>query len=101
MHTGLLSLVLAFAVGGAGGCAAPPPVATTADASRAGVELVELAHGRDLLVSKCSGCHRTPLPAQHLASDWPGKLDEMAERSHLDGEQRRAIESYLVAMATR
>jgi hypothetical protein len=83
----------------AAGCAAPLPTVTAADASRTGVELAELQHGRDMLVEKCSGCHRTPQPAQHVASEWPAKLDEMAQRSHLDFDQRRAIEAYLVALA--
>nr|HEX4317850.1 hypothetical protein [Kofleriaceae bacterium] len=92
------ALLFAITCAGLAACAAPPPVATAADAARSGVALDQLSHGRQLLVAKCSGCHTTPVPVQHTASDWPVKIDEMAERSHLDGEQRRAIETYLVAM---
>lgn len=76
-----------------------PPVASTDDASRARVELAELQQGRKLLVRKCSGCHQTPLPTQHLASEWPSKLDEMAGRAKLDTFQRHMIQQYLVVMA--
>jgi hypothetical protein len=93
----LRSLLIVVAM--TAGCGMGPPTVTAGDASRSGFELVELQHGRELLVKKCSGCHRTPTPSQHLAGDWPGKLDEMAERSHLDVDQRRAIQDYLVAMA--
>jgi hypothetical protein len=80
-------------------CGGAPPLATAVDAQRAHVELADLEHGRTLLVAKCGGCHRTPLPNEHTAHDWPIKLDEMASRAKLDDEQRRSIEKYLVVMA--
>ena len=79
---------------------APPP-ATALDASRANVALADLQSGRSLLLKKCGGCHRAPLPNEHVAREWPAKLDEMSPRSHLDGMQRHLIEAYLVTMATR
>ncbi|HWU91572.1 MAG TPA: hypothetical protein VN253_30100 [Kofleriaceae bacterium] len=95
---GLLALVLALA--GAAGCAQRlPPIATTDDARRANVELATLQEGRQLLLRKCGNCHRAPLPADHAAHEWPGKLDEMSARANLNPGQRRAIEQYLVAMA--
>jgi cytochrome c5 len=99
-----LALALALAAGaalaGAAGCGRNlPPVATSADAQRANVELAALQEGRTLLLRKCGSCHRAPLPREHAAAEWPGKLDEMAARSSLDTAQRRAIEQYLVVMA--
>ena len=82
-------------------CAGTPPLATGADAQRAHVALADLQRGRTFLVQKCGGCPLTPLPNEHLAADWPKKLDEMSVRAKLDGNQRRAIEAYLVAMASR
>ena len=82
-------------------CAGTPPLATGVDADRVHVALADLQQGRTLLVQKCGGCHHTPLPSEHLATDWPKKLDEMSERAKLDRNQRRAIEAYLVAMAPR
>jgi hypothetical protein len=93
---------LALVVVLAGACAVQPPRATAADAARGQVELAELDAGRSLLVSKCSGaCHRAPLPSQHTAGEWPGKLDEMSARAGIDRHQRALIEKYLVVMATR
>jgi len=78
-----------------------PPPATALDASRAHVELAELQRGRSLLVSKCGGCHRTPLPTSYRGELWPEKLDEMSGRANLDVVQRRLIEAYVVTMAAR
>ena len=92
----LAALLLAGAVTG---CAGALPVATAGDAARAGVELSELQRGRSLVGAKCSGCHRTPLPADHGTGDWPRMLDEMSSRARLDPAQRDAIQSYLITMA--
>jgi hypothetical protein len=84
----------------AAACTAPPPQATSIDALRGHVELAQLQEGRSLLVKKCSGCHATPRPAEHVSADWPVKLGEMSERAHLDLTERSLIERYLVVMAT-
>lgn len=78
-----------------------PPAATALDASRANVALADLQSGRSLLVKKCGGCHRPPMPAEHVAHEWPAKIDEMSKRSNLDVRQRHLIEEYLVTMAAR
>ncbi|HET7505575.1 MAG TPA: hypothetical protein VFK02_31360 [Kofleriaceae bacterium] len=83
------------------GCTGGPPAATALDASRANMQLADLQQGRSLLLSKCGGCHRAPLPTEHRGAEWPVKLDEMAGRAHLDASQRHLIEAYLVTMATR
>jgi mono/diheme cytochrome c family protein len=93
---------LAVVLGLLAGCAGmSPPPASPADATRAKVELAELQNGRSLLLSKCGGCHRPPMPAEHRAHDWPTKLGEMSARAHVDDQQRRLIEEYLVTMSTR
>jgi hypothetical protein len=76
----------------------PPPFATAADAQRANVMLGELTRGRELLVGKCSGCHRPPHPLDHRIGEWPKIVDDMAERSKLDRAQHRLIVQYLVVM---
>ena len=83
------------------GCVGAPPRPSAQTAERAHVQLGELEHGRELLLARCTGCHRPPMPADHLASDWPSKLDEMSGRARLAPPQRAAIEAYLVAMAPR
>jgi len=73
---------------------------TAGDAARVHVDLAELREGRELLVRKCGGaCHLAPVPADHAAAEWPGKLDEMSARAGLKPEQRQLIEMYLTAMA--
>ncbi len=91
----LVSLVLLV------GCAKPPPHATAADAERASVALADLEEGRTLLIRKCSGCHRTPLPSEQAALAWPGKVADMVERSKIDANERALIERYLVVMAPK
>ena len=63
--------------------------------------LADLEEGRTLLIRKCGGCHRTPLPGEQSALDWPGKVGDMAERSKIDARQRALIERYLVVMAPK
>ena len=92
-------LAVLLLAGAITGCVSSLPVVTAGDAARAGVELSELQRGRSLVGAKCSGCHRTPLPADHRTGDWPRMLDEMSARAHLDPAQRDAIERYLVTMA--
>lgn len=95
-------LVLAAALAGGAGCApGGPPTASASDAQRGNVELAELREGRQLLIGKCTACHRAPLPNQHTAAEWPVKLDEMASRAKLDLGQQKLIEKYLVTMSTR
>jgi cytochrome c5 len=98
-----MKYLLPLCVVAAAACAPrTPPTATASDASRANVELAELQQGRTLLIQKCGGaCHKTPMPGDHLAAEWPKKLDEMAERSKLEPMQRALIEKYLVTMASR
>ncbi len=102
-HTVLGSLAcLAAAITFAACARHTPPRATAMDAERAHVSLDELEQGRSLLVAKCgSRCHKTPLPTDKVAAEWPHALDEMAERSNLDAAQRHMIEQYLITMASR
>jgi cytochrome c5 len=83
------------------GCGGALPVVTQVDAVRSGVALAELQQGRSLVAAKCSSCHRTPQPAEHRSEEWPKMIDEMAQRAHVDGSERRAIRDYLLTMATR
>lgn len=78
-----------------------PPQVTAMDAERGNVELADLQQGRKLLLAKCAGCHKTPMPADHTKAEWPTMIDEMADRSNLDMTQRSLITKYLVVMAER
>jgi hypothetical protein len=93
------ALLLGVVLAGCGGH--PLPLATAGDAARAGVRLADLEQGRSLVVAKCGGCHRTPLPTEHRSDEWPHMIDEMAKRSNVDGSQRELMARYLVTMASR
>jgi hypothetical protein len=93
-----MSIVAALAASTA--CAPrTPPQVTSLDAERANVEIADLQQGRKLLLGKCAGCHKTPMPADHTAAEWPKMIDEMADRSKLDMMQRQLITKYLVVMS--
>lgn len=94
-------VALVAGLAGAGGCARrSPPQVTAMDAERANVELAELQQGRKLLLGKCAGCHKTPMPRDHTPAEWPAVLDDMAERAKLNADQERLIQQYLLTMAT-
>ena len=78
-----------------------PPQVTASDAERGNIELAELQQGRKLLLGKCAGCHKTPMPNDHTPGEWPKMIAEMADRAKLDSRQTKLIEKYLVVMNTR
>ncbi|MGE0400084.1 MAG: hypothetical protein AB7T06_25430 [Kofleriaceae bacterium] len=88
-----MRVVLVLALLGA--CAPSLPHATAVDADRANVELAELERGRSIVLKKCGGCHKPPLPTDA----WQPVMADMAARAKLDAEQRRLAEQYLSVMA--
>lgn len=76
------------------GCTPSPPHATAADAARANVALAELQEGRTIVVGKCGGCHKPPMPGD----PWQRVMTDMAARAKLDGNQRHLAEQYLSVM---
>ena len=93
--------LVALLVSVSAGAPRTPPQATAVDAQRANVELAELQQGRKLLLGKCAGCHRTPMPNDYRPVEWPKQMDEMAPKARLDIAQRALIEKYLVTMSTK
>jgi cytochrome c5 len=95
-----VAVLLVLLVGLVTGCARrSPPQVTAADAERGNIELAELQSGRKLLLRKCAGCHKTPMPNDHTPAEWPKMIAEMAGRAKLDAMQTRLIEKYLVVMS--
>lgn len=99
--TGLLAAALAAS------CARRmPPTVTTAEITRAqsmwsNASSDELHAGRQVLIQQCSGCHLTPMPAEHTAAQWPKLISGMAERSKLSAQQQQQLERYLVVASSR
>jgi cytochrome c5 len=87
-----------------GGTRLPEPIA--ADAARAaarypGVTLADLADGRALYRARCAACHRPVAPAAIAPAAWPGEIAKMQRRAGITSDEARAIERYVVAIATR
>jgi hypothetical protein len=108
--SGLPRIVLRVAVVAigffAGGCypkVAPPPGALSADsvasASRRwpGVTDSSLSHGRDLFVAHCNVCHGYPDVAAISDDRWPGIIEKMAKKAHLNTEDGDAVLHFVLA----
>ncbi len=62
---------------------------------------VDLAHGRELYVERCSGCHKLVRPARYPAERWPELVADMASESTppLTEDERLDMVAYLQAAA--
>ena len=57
--------------------------------------LEELQMGRKHYVDYCSSCHALYKPSDLSATGWTNAVEEMAERSHINNEQKELILKYL------
>lgn len=57
--------------------------------------LEELQTGRKHYIDYCSSCHALYNPASYSKDNWTKQVDEMAERSHINNEQKELILKYL------
>ena len=99
-----LALVIGAGVG-AVACAPRAPQVTIAHVDWAstrwpGVTRTELEHGRTVYLHKCSGCHLPPAPGSQTPESWPGHIEEMRERAHLEPGEVALIEKYVVTLAS-
>jgi cytochrome c5 len=81
-----------------------PPAATAADVVWAqrnwpSANERELEAGRQVLLSKCNSCHRSPMPDEYPAQSWPGYVAEMTPRAKLTEHDRTLLERYLITLA--
>jgi len=65
------------------------------------IELATLREGRALFVSRCIECHTLPAVAQHSTAQWPGLIDEMADRANLKPAERETVLAYILAARTQ
>lgn len=90
-----LLIVLGLALAG---CMAhvPPPTAEMAGGDDA--RLGELRAGRELYLSKCSGCHRLYDVENFSDKEWRFEVDEMLslKKVKLTGDEERRLVLYLV-----
>ncbi len=52
-------------------------------------------HGRQVYESHCSTCHSLYAPEQYTANQWPGTLQNMADRAGLSGDDLLLVLKYL------
>lgn len=80
---------------------APPPL-SAGDASAAatrwpGATPQSLAHGRELFVAKCNGCHGYPDLASIDEARWPAVVDRMGEKADLAAKDREDVLRFVLA----
>ena len=56
-----------------------------------------LTQGRNLFVSRCIDCHSLPPISKYSSERWPGLVEKMSGRAHLQPTQRDAIVAYILA----
>jgi hypothetical protein len=56
-----------------------------------------LTEGRNLFVSRCIDCHSLPPIFKYSSERWPGFVEKMSGRAHLQPTQRDAIVAYILA----
>lgn len=81
-----------------------PPPATPADVQWAQgrwptMAPGDLEAGRQVLVTKCAGCHRAPLPEEYSSESWPGYIQEMSGRAKLTAADRGVLEQYVLTLS--
>jgi hypothetical protein len=51
--------------------------------------------GRELYISKCTGCHKAYERELHTTDEWQKILDEMGDKAKLSSEEKTIILNYL------
>jgi hypothetical protein len=91
---GLLSILVAFSSCETVSSSAPTvtPIMLSKD-----VNAPSLTEGRNLFVSRCIDCHSLPPISKFSSERWPGLVEKMSGRAHLQPMQRDAIVAYILA----
>jgi hypothetical protein len=58
---------------------------------------VQLQHGRDTMLSKCTECHSMPSPSHESVGDWPGVMKSMAHKAKVDDDDQTAMLRYILS----
>lgn len=100
---GLVVLLIGSLVGCAGRGLPEPDQADVGRAAArwSDVTADELRGGRALYQRSCSSCHRPVSPSAIAPAAWPAHVEEMRQRAGLSDGDARAIERYLVTIASR
>lgn len=68
-----------------------------AQASDAKVDAARLTHGREMLMTRCTECHKRPGPESEDADDWPSVAERMGKKAKMEPDDRQAMLAYLLA----
>jgi hypothetical protein len=102
----VLQVALLSVVAMGAGCyprVAPPPAAvsgdhvTSASSRWPGVTASSLAQGHDLFLANCNQCHGYPDLSAIADDRWPGILDKMGRKAHLDPAETDAVLHFVLA----
>lgn len=66
-----------------------------------GTDFKELSEGRELYISKCSGCHGLKDPSNYTEKEWEPLLRKMGKKAKLDDSQYEKIHHYVTALSKR
>lgn len=58
--------------------------------------LEDLKTGRELYVTKCSGCHQLHLPNQYNFNEWRANLNQMQTKAKINDPEEQLIYQYLI-----
>src|ERR1041385_5919286 len=78
-----------------------PRDATWASEKWPGTTIADLEHGRDVFVSRCSGCHDLPSPGAKKPDEWASVVGEMASGARLSASDQDLVLRYLSAASER
>lgn len=91
-------LLVAVLTGACAGADIPTP--SVIDANRSGIALGRLERGRAVYLEKCTRCHSPVAPRDYSSNEWPGRVDEMTDRSKISQDEKQLILTYLTTMSS-
>ncbi len=62
---------------------------------------ISLLQGRDLYISKCSGCHSLYEPHSYSPSQWDSSLVVMSKKAKTNAEQTQSIRRYILSIQSQ
>lgn len=72
-----------------------------ASAKWPGTGMKELSEGRELYISKCSGCHSLKGPSNYTMDEWKVFLGKMKNKAKLNDTEHEKIWYYLASMSKK
>lgn len=73
-----------------------PALAKAAETRYPGVAHAEILEGEKLYTGKCGKCHGLPAVTDRTEEKWPGTMDWMAPKAHMDDAQKAKVLKYVL-----